>query len=143
MQRASRRWAGAGSCASGGCRARSPAARVAPARTSSHMRDRAPRSRRGASQPRGAYRGGVPDVSPCSRGLEPVADAAHGVDAHRTVELLSNLGEVHVDRALVAEPVVTPHAVEYLLATQREPRTLRQELQELEFPGGESDDLSA
>ena len=53
--------------------------------------------------------------------LEPVADAAHRVDAHGVVELLADLRDVHVDRARVAEPVVAPHAVEDLLAAQREP----------------------
>ena len=51
----------------------------------------------------------------------------------RAVELLADLREVHVDRALVAEPVVAPHAVEDLLAARARARVLGQELQELEL----------
>ena len=74
-------------------------------------------------------------------GLEPVADAAHRVDAHRAVELLAHLRDVHVDRAGVAEPVVAPHAVEDLLAAQREPRALGEEAQQVELLRRERDRL--
>ena len=76
-------------------------------------------------------------------GSEPVADAAHGVDAHRAVELLADLREVHVDGARVAEPVVAPHAVEDLLAAQREARAFGEEAEELELLGRERDRLVA
>ena len=76
-------------------------------------------------------------------GLEAVADTSYGVDLHGAVELLADLRDVNVDGARVAEPVVTPHAVEDLLAAQRESRPFREELEQLELLGRERDDAAA
>ena len=59
------------------------------------------------------------------RRLEPVPDAAHGRDHDAVAELLAHLGDVHVDGAGVAEPVVAPHAVEDLLARRARARAAR------------------
>src|SRR5215213_2693979 len=74
-----------------------------------------------------------------SRCLEPVADAPHGRDHDAVTELLANLRDVHIDGASVAEPVVAPHAVEDLLARQREAGALGEEAQQVELLGGELD----
>ena len=96
-----------------------------------HHRDEQPR----AQSPPGP--GHVAGRRP--RRLEPVADAAHGGDDDGVAELLADLRDVHVDGAGVAEPVVAPHAVEDLLARQREPGPLGEEAQEVELLGRELD----
>ncbi len=70
----------------------------------------------------------------------PVADAADGRDRHRVAELLAHLRDVDVDGARVAEPVVTPDAVEDLLAREREPGPLGEEAEQVELLGGDVDD---
>ena len=59
----------------------------------------------------------------------------------RVAELLADLRDVHVDGARVAEPVVAPHAVEDLLAGEREPGPLGEEAQQVELLGRELDRL--
>src|SRR3954471_2602233 len=73
------------------------------------------------------------------RRLEAVADTAHGRDDDAVAELLAHLRDVHVDGASVTEPVVSPDAVEDLLARQRKTRAFGEEAQEVELLGGEVD----
>ena len=47
---------------------------------------------------------------------EPVSDTPDGGEREAVAELLAELGHMDVDRALVAVPIRTPHAVEKLLA---------------------------
>ena len=97
-----------------------------------HHRDEQARARSRAPG-HGSRRGRRP------RCLEAVADTAHGRDDDAVAELLAHLRDVHVDGAGVAEPVVAPHAVEDLLARQREAGALGEEAQEVELLGGELD----
>ena len=52
-------------------------------------------------------------------------------------ELLAQLADVHVDRALVALPVDAPHAVEQLAAGERHAEVVGQVLQQVELARGE------
>src|SRR5215207_1647351 len=74
--------------------------------------------------------------------LQPVPDPAHGLDIDGVAELLAHLCDVHVDRAGVAVPVVTPHAVEDLLAGQREAGALGEVAQQVELLRRELDGLA-
>ena len=52
--------------------------------------------------------------------VEPVADAPDGLEREAVAELLSELADVDVDRAVIADPVLAPDRVEKLTARQRE-----------------------
>ena len=54
----------------------------------------------------------------CVTSVQPVADAPHRGEGKGVAELLAQLADVHVDGALVAVPVVAPHAVEELAAAE-------------------------
>src|SRR5205085_10402107 len=75
-----------------------------------------------------------------ARSVEAIADTPHGGERQRLAELLAQLPHVYVDRALVAVPVGSPDTVEELLAREREPGVLREELQQVELARGERDD---
>ncbi len=49
---------------------------------------------------------------------------------------------MNIHRPLVAVPSSAPHSVEQLLARQRQSGVGSQELQQLEFPGGQGDNLT-
>src|SRR4029079_10680699 len=75
----------------------------------------------------------------CLLRVEAVTDTAHGVDLHGVIDLLAHLCDVHVDGAHIAVPVVTPDAVEDLLAAHGEARPLGEEAEQVELFGGERD----
>src|SRR5262252_3457538 len=86
----------------------------------------------------GGYRGGARAASaPAAPGsasrLQPVPDPAHGLDLDSVAELLAHLRDVHVHGAGVAVPVVAPHAVEDLLAREREARPFGEVPQQVEL----------
>src|SRR6202042_1518655 len=103
---------------------------------SRRRRSRAPPPRRGAGSRAAASAASGPRASRRSRSsfrsVEAIPEPADGRDRYRVADLLAHLRDVHVDGARVAEPVVAPHAVEDLLARERETRPLREEAQELE-----------
>src|SRR5438093_9105395 len=68
---------------------------------------------------------------------DPVADASDRLDEPRRLGIVSELapqaGDVHVDHAVVAEPVRTPDQLEELRAREHHPRPRGQRLQEIEL----------
>src|SRR5699024_5038206 len=71
----------------------------------------------------------------------PVSDAAHRGDEScglsRLVELSSEIGDVHIDEMVIADPAVAPNGLHQLSATESLARTVRQGHQEPP-PGGRS-----
>ena len=59
------------------------------------------------------------------RSSEPVPDAPHRGQWQPVAELLAELAHMDVDRAVVAVPVGSPHAVEQLSPAQRQPGSAR------------------
>src|SRR5690242_15053607 len=77
-----------------------------------------------------------------SRGVEPEADAAHGVDQRRVPELAPQVGDVAVDD-VCARLDVAPHLLERELARDDAARVAQHQLQQLGLAAGEVDPAPA
>src|SRR4051812_29438484 len=76
-------------------------------------------------------------------GVEPVADAAHGVHEARLArvlaELLAQLRHVHVDDVIVAEPVRSPYRLEQLRARECHARPAGESVEQVELDARQLD----
>src|SRR4051794_6057590 len=83
----------------------------------------------------------LPDSGRPGLGVEPVADAAHGVHEARLAcllaELLAQLRHVHVHDVVVAEPVRAPHCHEQLRARECNARSRRESVEQVELDASE------
>src|SRR5437764_6085946 len=73
---------------------------------------------------------------------QPVPHTPHSDQRQGIAEFLAQLAHVDVDRPLIAVPPGPPHAVEDLLAAERQAHVLGQELQQVELPCGQGHDLT-
>src|SRR6266511_981814 len=79
-------------------------------------------------------------------GAHAVADATHGLHEARApwvvAELAAQVGDVHLDQVVVADPLGPPHPLEQPLAAPHQPRVLGERVEQVELQAGQLDRLA-